>query len=77
MANIRTITYRAGYKITQDFQGMEGVIEVVADVGEDETPDEAFAAARAEVRGWLKADHAQATKTLDYMIENLPPSRRG
>lgn len=69
MATITTVTYRAGYKITQDYQGMEGTIEITGTVNENETPAEAFRAVRAEVRSWLKEDHTQSRKTVVQFAE--------
>lgn len=69
MAKVTTVTYRAGYKIAQDYQSVEGVIEAVGNVEEDETPEEALRFIRSQVRSWLKADYAQGQKVLSKLTE--------
>lgn len=59
---ITTVTYRTGYTLSHDYNSVDGVVEATATVDEGETPEEAYASLRKQVRRWLRDDYAEGRR---------------
>jgi hypothetical protein len=59
---LKTVTYHTGYRLSHDYNSVEGQVEATAEVEDGEAPDEAYHALRKLVRKWIRDDYAEGRK---------------